>query len=121
VNMENLDKITEKLIEWLETTEVLAQEQVPIILQEVLTWHLISTLVSMALILIGITGYFVFLVKAKRPIIEDDATPRGVFALIGGIGSSIGFLALLIDLYIVLQIYFAPRVYLIEYLKGLVN
>ena len=119
--MENLDKLTEKLLEWLETTEAFAQEQVPVILQEILTWNFAASITTIVLFLAFMTGYLIFLIKAEKPLVEEECTPKGVFTIIGGAVTAIGIIVVIAELYVVIQIYFAPRVYLIEYMKGLVD
>ena len=120
--MGKFDEVVEKLLEWLEVIEDLAAEQIPGILQEILSWGLIQNLVG---VIISI-GIVVASVKSLRHIsrVWDDLSSDGaeaghiiwaVLAVIFGIIFSITFI---VDFFDVLQVYFAPRVYLIKYLRG---
>ncbi len=119
--MENLDKLTEKLIQWLEATEVFAQEQVPLVLQEILTWEFAAAITSMSLIFVAISAYLIFIATAKKPLVEEDCTPKGVVTLVGVVFSAVLVVVFIANIYNALQIHFAPRVYLIEYMRGLVD
>jgi len=118
--MDNLDELLGKLLEWLEATEPFAIEQVPIVLKEILMW---KTAEAVGVILIGfifIAVYLLVLANAKKPLLEDECTAVGLFTIVGGIACIPATVMPLGCGFRLLQIYFAPRVYLIEYLRSLV-
>ena len=116
---EQMDEVFGKLLEWLEATESFAQEQVPILLQEILAWKMASATAVLTISFGCMAAYFTMLIKAEKPLIRNQCDAVGVLTIVGILTTLISAIVFLVHLFTVLQIHFAPRVYLIEYMRGL--
>jgi len=117
---EQMDEVFGKLLEWLEATESFAQEQVPILLQEILTWKMVESSAISTIALGCMAAYFTMLIVAEKPLVKDECTAVGVLTFVGILTTLISTIVFLVHLFAVLQIHFAPRVYLIEYMRELI-
>lgn len=115
---EKLNILLDSLIEVTTKTTDMASEQVPLVLQEIVKWGMVKGLFFIALGLI----FFAFLIygclcvwnkKEDSSFIEDMAaicTPVYFFLWIGFFSNGA---------YKCLKVYFAPKLYLLNYLKGM--
>ena len=94
-----------------------AVDEIPLVVQELLTWKFAESLLWFTLaIAIWILTFVLGRVSWKNAEELDDALPPIVLCLIGLIG--IGLLIFDLDW---LQIWLAPRVYILEYAASLVK
>lgn len=124
---DNIDLITKKLIEATEKTVDFGSDQIPILIQEILNWGVVSNsldcLMALFFIIIGIYG-----IKKTYPVYKQlevenelDSIPFA-FGLMGlGAVSVIGVFSLFCNFSLVLKVLFAPRLYLLEYLSTLIK
>ena len=112
-----------ELLSAVQTGADFAKEQIPLILQEKLTYDLYKALFSIAFwLLLGVAAYIwcAFWVKRAKAEYNDSAG----YYLLAGIPITIAAIIALIVIpdcvLTVLQISIAPRLYLLEWLRGLV-
>jgi len=122
-----MNEILDKLLQWLEAAEGFAVEQTPIVLQEILAWKMAENIIYVVIALIWLSAYAWHVHRCTEMSSDDweDATPRNIrfvtLLIIGGVGGLIWFLELCFRLPNIVQIYFAPRVFLIEYVSRLLK
>jgi H+/Cl- antiporter ClcA len=112
--------IVDKAIKAAESTGEFVIEQAPIILKEFYAWHTasIAFFVILGLLLTIFGGYIIkrFKKKESKGSIGDDDVIGAIFlGLLPFIG---GIITLLNNLYDLLFILIAPRLYLIEFFAG---
>jgi hypothetical protein len=112
--MEGLTKLAEKLLEYLNRTEAFMSEQVPDVIQQFLQWKMVEAGVYVAVGLLLIALALRLWRRWNWIWVSADAIPflPPMIGLIGG-----GFLVLSNGL-TMLQIWIAPKVFLIELVKG---
>ena len=117
---ELLKQFTEKLLHYANSAEMFANKNIPLYIEELLKFKMYENLASF--VLLAITAVFLFGLAAyttKRFMSTNNLDDGGV-ALIG----TMVLCALTIssfsytDLMTVVKIQMAPRVYVIDYLKG---
>jgi len=109
---------------WVQQAKDFASEQIPLVVEEILMYSLVSEvlLVLIALAVMGGYGLFVrWVIKNKK--LDDDADEGvAIFCVIifgvGGVAAAIALLCFISDMLDVIKIVFAPRVFVIEYLKN---
>lgn len=101
-----------------------AQRELPLVVQEYLRWGFIYNLVyGLALVLIGALVIFAA-VKLGRWMVGDEEAvehPELIFAVFGAGGGVVAIVTASDYLLTALQVYVAPRVYLLERIKELVR
>lgn len=107
-----LSGLVEKAIEVAEKTGEFAIEQAPLLLKEFYAWHLISNIMGVILCLIIIVSFIVLFKKTKFEYIE---TFNEILCIILGVSSISSFIFLCINIYNIVFILVAPKLYLIEY------
>lgn len=128
--MENdVDQLVAKVVEYLDVTEDFVAEQAPILIQEMLTWGLITytidTVVSLFVLVLCIIATKwawknnVEMFKGKSLY---DQHPGWVLTMVCTVvfGAASFFIAIG-SLQTIAQILFAPRVYLMERAASLIN
>jgi hypothetical protein len=132
---ERLNAAMVKVGEWVEATETLAVEQAPFLVQEILYWGIADRAFWLVL------GTFFVLIwpaavlylrkdaelknysnKMAAALNEEGSDGSFIVALVGGIIAPIlGFIIAFANVMNVLKPIVAPRLYLIEYFKELMN
>ena len=109
-----------KALEYIETAESFVVEQAPLLVQEILSYGLVSTSMSALILFVLASGFGYGMYRGAKVAFNDDADEAGfVLALVGAcvsIGCTIGMFK---ELFVVAKIVFAPRLYLLQELKSL--
>lgn len=117
------EEITKKLIEYIQMTEKFVYEQAPEIIRELLIYKYYSNLFGMIIyILLFCFFAYVFIYKYFNPEYDDSQyiTSRSLMtSLISGIICIILFVSLIICFESFMQIKYAPKLYILEYLTNL--
>lgn len=121
-----LDKVTE----WAEKTGDFVVDQAPLVVQEILRYNFALSLITQVFCLLALTAIgvvFYKLLKCVPAWLDDEHTglPKmfisGMLALISGLG----FIPALVITFLKngdwLQIWLAPRLYIIEYVSALIK
>lgn len=115
---ENIGEIIDKLQIYVENAENFAADQAPQLLQEIIYWGIIENSIDafIGLIVLSICSYAVYYFFTKYPTADDEEQEVAyVFGIIvSSTASIISFCVTLAQLQMVLYIYFAPRLYLID-------
>lgn len=117
----NLDQIIAYLHEGVKTAGDFVVEQTPLLVQEILTYNLIyhGSLMGLG---IFIAVMMISLTLRFWPKIDWDDGDHVMSFLIGSIagwGLSLGLI--FCNIFVVIKIIFAPRLYLLEYISGLIK
>lgn len=125
-------KVLDKLIDWAETTESFAVEQVPLLVQEIITYYTCYHVAWASLwILVTILG-IALMVNGKRASDKiradndsrylSEAESARIWIPVGAglFFSVLGSLSFFANCIFLLKVRFAPRLFLLEFLKGLV-
>ena len=137
------DEIKTKLVESIDAVMAFigkgasyAQEQAPLIAREILQFNFWSDLATFVLILLITLTYWITFVKVDRRVTwsddfkRSDGTTslgdeheiyRGVGGIVGGLWSVIACFMAYGYVIEMLKIWLAPRLYLIDYLKGIIK
>ena len=114
-----LEKLLDLLINGIEKGGELASTEIPKIMEEIITfgfWTEIWGLVlSLLIILLTIIPTVILLFKGVR----DDDTEKFLLGTVVGIGLSLACICAYNTGYRVLKIKLAPKIYMIEYVRGL--
>lgn len=125
--MEKLNEILGKLLEWLEAAEGFTIDQAPLVLQEIITWKIAAAILALIICFCFVGFWAIFYWVNRGNLIEtndygSEPTVYGGFAIGGGIASIFVLLFPgLIHTFELLQLYLAPRAYLIEYVSRLLK
>lgn len=118
---QKLNKIAEKALEYIKSAEEFAIEQAPLVIQEFYHWCFWSHLF---LLLIGATGLLVFYKSFKwgyDNYVDSDADfPMGV-EIISGVFWLASLTMFIHNLYGLIKVWVAPRVYLITYISEMIK
>lgn len=121
--VEKLNESAEKLLDYVEQTGDFVVEQAPLVVQEMITWgitHCVFWIIIVSIVLlpiIAICGYF-FRIGVKDDWDFDYCIPSG---MVGGVSLIFWFLVIASNIYDLLYIYFAPRLFILDQLKGLIK
>ena len=121
---EVLSKVVEKALNVAEKTGDFVIEQAPLLLQEFYAWHICSSIffiiLGIAFIIIGIRLPYFWLDKEERNWdfkylnrYGDEGAISAWFCF--GIGAIVGIIMLIVNIYDLVFILVAPKLYLIEY------
>jgi len=119
-----------KAVEWLETGAAWVTNEIPIYISELLKWELWSSIIYMIMGTIFLMGAFIFykvMMKYHKKWKEDwdgyfKYDGQAFFFLFGVAGLSLsGFPIIMVNLFKVVKILVAPRVFLLEYLTTLLG
>lgn len=125
------EEILKKLLDYLQNTVVFAQSQIPEVLQQIIDYNKIK-LFWFVFIEISMLGFAFFIFKYWLKLVrfedEDEngdrkyrtSSQEGFMYASGFVSISLGlifFIFLLTDITNLFQIYYAPKVFLIEYIK----
>lgn len=94
-----------------------AKQQVPLIIQEYLKWGMAEAILYMFVCLLISVVLFTYATKRKRPW-NGDRDPSPYLAVTAGL---IAFIPFFVNAFTLVQIWIAPRVYLIEQFTKLVK
>ncbi len=113
-----VEKGVSKALAYIEQTETFVVEQAPLLVQEVLSYGLFTSLFWSGFWLLLCVGAVIGGVWVWRVIEKDGGDPRHGFLIIlfGGGPTAAGFIC---NLFTAAKIIFAPRMYLLEQLKEL--
>ena len=123
-------EVVQKCLDWMQATENIVSEQTPLLCQEIIKYGMVHSItliiISACLLVIGI-----LLVKFnyrqsnwnKSFASLDDISPskQAIFLLLGGIGFILGIVDLPVQIFTLMKIVYAPRLYLIEQLSALLK
>lgn len=123
---EQLAEILKRSLEATEKTGSFIVEQAPDVIQQLIAWKTVQY--SFSVLLGVLLGFIVFkIIKnigIKMKETGDDLESLlidNLFILLGLIFLSVCSLVLLSDVYYLIQIVFAPKIFLIEYAANLLN
>lgn len=115
-----LNQFLSSLMEGLNKAGAFVTEQLPLVLQEYITWEIASSIVWLVPWTLAAIGC-VKLWKWLLSIDDDDADDKELAFLIAAVPSIIAFGAVIYNVLDMCKAIFAPRVYLIEELSKLVK
>jgi uncharacterized membrane protein YccC len=102
-----------------------AQQQAPDLIHQLLAWHFVESLIASV---IGFAMVVVAVLVAPKWIkklwnLDEDCPghPASLFAILGGIGMVFGGICLVVNNLDWLQIWIAPKVWLLEYMAHLIK
>lgn len=113
-------ELQKALAEMIATVNTTAQRELPLVVQEYLRWGVWSAGLGVtAGLLVGILAAVLFRVAQSERLDDEDMT---MMVSIASVICMVGTLFLLIpNIYHLIQIHVAPRVYLLEQLKAVVQ
>ena len=127
---EIVNQVGHKLLEWAETTESFAEAQVPKLIEEILMYNMATSIglaVLSFLILLVVGSYWYswyrsdnnFFYDCNSQIAREGKIAFSItFTIVAVLGPSITFFVQVLE---ALKIWLAPRLYVIEYLRELVE
>ena len=126
----NLNQGLEKLLEWAQAAEGFAIEQAPLLVSEILTWGVVKHSTYLAIwtmVSLGFLAWAFWLGKSQsqRPesthcgFDQNDAKILQRFVVAAAAAAL--FLSTIVNMPVIVNIYFAPRLYLIQQLSDLVR
>lgn len=126
------DELQKKLVELLNHAEragheafIFGKEQVPDVIQQLLRWKMAEACVWVVVGLAIFDPAFVLLFKGAKESAKDIGDQNHAIAvggtIFGAVGVILGLSIFLLDLLILLKIYIAPKVYLLEYLREMLK
>jgi hypothetical protein len=112
-----------KILEYLEAGESFAQEQTPLLVQEVLDYNILisGTYVTIGAFLMiwAIVGFvWLYQIVAKK---QSNAVFEGTLGMISGLAACIGPPVFFTYLPPLLKVLMAPRLFLLEYFRALIG
>lgn len=121
--VKQLSQVVELTKNGLIKTTAIVQAQIPDIVHQILKWELISSILGaiLFLILFGICVKILYLAHKQT---EEDAYPDDIWLwlpIVSGVGGVASLIASIVNLFQALEIWIAPKVYLIDYLKSLMG
>ena len=107
-----------EVFEWIKGAKDFVAEQAPMLVNEVISWGFWSHFVIGSIAFIFFITTIVCFFKSVKGLMSGEPYIAGIIVsfIIGGIALGMA----LYNLYMCLYVYFAPRMYLIEYFKELV-
>lgn len=120
MDKELLAKFLTELGSTLKDTKDFSIEQLPLIAKEIITYNLAESIMGIVLCLggVGLSVYFWKKIQKYLSDSNDDSSPLFILPGVGALGCSIG---VVVNLTNVIFIYFAPRVFLLEYVAHLLR
>lgn len=140
---EETAKLIAAATEYLKQAVELSKEQVPLLVQEYLRWAFVTSVVYSVLGLVMVVGALVAFRWAYKQPRKDNYSylplPTAPFGYthqkistalslasitansIAAVGGAIGLLLLIVNTYILMYVWLAPRAYMLGVLKGLVS
>lgn len=134
---EKLNEALTQLIEGLQKGSEFAVDQAPLVVQELIAWKRVelSAVVGVSLLafVIGLVAVYVFSRRGRREFLAKKSGEGNAWenpydedryffgALFSGIAAVIGFVACMKNVPDLLQVCIAPRVYVVEYVTGLLK
>lgn len=106
-----------EVLTYVKAGAAMVGEQVPLILKEIIVWSMAQSAVGV--IGLGI-GAYLCCRMAERDILDGDASRTFPLGMI--FGTTLGMFCLggaIVNLLTFLKVWLAPRVFLIEYLRGM--
>jgi uncharacterized membrane protein YdcZ (DUF606 family) len=98
--------------------------QVPDVVHQLLVYKMVSYSVTIGLLLALIITFIIYVCIVVKKWDDADYESQNVYAVIGGIAGIVTFFSaifLIQTLYNFLELYFAPKVWLIEYAASLLQ
>ena len=117
------EELFNKLLGWVNTIEDFTMEQLPLFVEEILTYRAIyhGIWASLLILVFGIAAYLLIKYRPKR---DEDGyfEPGELFvSILMWAGELILFLVSVAHIFKFIMVLVAPRLYLIEYVSNLVN
>lgn len=110
-----------EIIEWTKGAKDFVSEQAPELVREVLAWGFWSHAIWAIACGLGVTLFVLVAIICARAFSKTDNDDYVGGALVGMIGALIIGVFLVCNVIDMFYVVIAPRVYLLEYLKGLVK
>ena len=117
------DKISETLEKWLDhlkTGEDFVIEQAPEVIEQILLWNGVKSFI-LFLIMSTMSLICIIVIAKSSKMITEENDDDGVFGIIGGMLCFSLFMYLAFINLEWLQIWIAPKAYLIEYISGMIK
>ena len=133
---QSLSTFVKDSIESLTTTKEFCVEQAPDLIQQILAWKFwqsVSVLLIWTVIVIGYIIYYRYVLRTCKKTKEEqnarssyhnDPYETPFFICSSMIGAFLGLIYIIVvcvNLYTILQIWIAPKIFLIEYASGLIG
>jgi hypothetical protein len=122
---EALDRALKLLVDSLEQGKELAQDQLPVIVNEIVAWGRASTTATvLGGVALGVLTWLAWRGAIGRKTIEwwDNEDPNCIFPIVGFcVSPLISVLIVCVNTSTCLMAWFAPRVYVIQELKELLK
>jgi len=117
-NMSNwrniMEEIVKKSLEYLQNGELFLAKEMSLYIQEVLKYALVKSHTVGAVLLLCFLSFLIMFIRGFREDSDD--------LIVGGsVGGAIFLLLLLTSVMTIVQIHIAPRMYLVEYFKRMVE
>lgn len=113
-----VNPVVQQLMGYLNSSVEFVKEQAPEVIRQYLQWAFWSDLITIILcvIVIGAVSLLIRSIIVKSNRNEDVDEGLCVIAVFGGIGSLFCTVTAIINIYDIIQITVAPKVYLLEHL-----
>lgn len=116
-------KALDELQSWISTTKDFVTEQAPLVVQEIINWGMAQHVVWMIIFAFPVTvGIFGLRKRAKVDwTAHSDITAEQAWCTIKLIIGGIGFIGFFVNVYWFCYVFFAPRLYVLDYLRDLIK
>lgn len=119
---EALEKLIEKGLEYLNSTEVFLKEQIPDYLKQVIKWRIIISIYWLIVSLVA--GFFSYKAIKHGFVLDgldnyEGRIYRGEWKFFGGVGAFFSFIMFSCCADSILKCLLVPKVFLVEYLSNL--
>lgn len=126
VMQDALVSIIQKTQQGIDASVSFLSEQIPDVIQQLLLWKFVQAVVITIIMVVLVTLYFKMFKRVWKYTEEhldgwDQGPARGAYGFVGGFGALVAGCAGVDNFLTALQIYVAPKVYLIEYAASLVK
>ncbi len=111
-----------ELLDYLQSSAGFVVEQTPLVLQEILTYYFVFHLIWVAVCLVPLVAWIYTIRRYIRDYAKyshDEKENWGFCMAFGGVVAALAQIGTLSNLFEVIKIILAPRLYLIEYVSTL--
>ena len=122
-----LTAILNKTMQGVDAGASFLSDQLPDVIHQLLVYKAASSAIEIVFLLLFLVGHVLFwryYMKTENEFWKDGygpAAPTIVVGIVGGLLSVIFVIAIIVDIQIIVQIWLAPKIYLIEYAAKLAS